>query len=30
MNNRDENGDPIQEETDGEETDNEDINSDEE
>lgn len=30
MNNRDENGDPIQEETDGRETDNEDINSDEE
>ncbi len=30
MNNRDENGDPIQEETDGEETDNEDIKSDEE
>lgn len=30
MNNRDENGDPIQEETNGEETDNEDINSDEE
>ncbi|UUY76957.1 hypothetical protein NUT37_03780 [Staphylococcus haemolyticus] len=30
MNNRDENGDPIQEETDGEETDNEDIKNDEE
>lgn len=30
MNNRDENGDPIQEETDGEEIDNEDIKNDEE